>query len=278
MSSQSGPYTFGDNPVAATRLELLADVYAGSAETFLRRWAPSEVATAVDLGCGPGHTTALVARVSGATETIGLDRSPAFLALTGERSDGHGGRPEGHRDAGRAANLRFIGHDVTQAPLPVSDVDLMYCRFVLTHLADPAGALAGWVPALRPGGRILLQETARLGSRDPVLGAYYEAVAAMQAWHGQELDLGGRLAELAPARGTVMVYSGRRVLNPPVRTMAVIHALNLNTWREDEAARALFDRDELDGLGAGLSAIAHGEQAVEPIEQELGELVLERVS
>jgi hypothetical protein len=48
--------------------------------------------------------------------------------------------------------------------------------------------------------------------------------------------------------------------------------LNLRHWRSDPEA-ADFDGDELDALDEALVAIAHGGPA-EPVEQELGELVL----
>jgi hypothetical protein len=57
--------------------------------------------------------------------------------------------------------------------------------------------------------------------------------------------------------------------------MAALHVLNLRTWRDGRYARSAFDPDELDALDAALAAIAHGGPS-EPIEQDLGELVLSR--
>src|SRR4051795_1345013 len=90
-------YTFGDNATAGDRLSLLAAVFEESSATLLRRAAPVAPAVAVDLGCGPGHTTALVARCTGATRTWGLDASEGFLT-------------QARRAYGQ---LEFVEHDVT---------------------------------------------------------------------------------------------------------------------------------------------------------------------
>jgi hypothetical protein len=59
-----GGYTFGDTSLAARRLALLADVFEPPSRAFLAeftRVAGDQLDLAVDLGCGPGHSTRLVA-------------------------------------------------------------------------------------------------------------------------------------------------------------------------------------------------------------------------
>jgi len=64
-----GGYAFGDGPTAARRLDLLADLFEPASRTFLERVAGLDglagrrPGLAVDLGCGTGHTTRLVAEV-----------------------------------------------------------------------------------------------------------------------------------------------------------------------------------------------------------------------
>ena len=45
--------------------------------------------------------------------------------------------------AAARGGIAFLEHDVTAVPFPEGPADLAYCRFLMTHLADPAGALAG---------------------------------------------------------------------------------------------------------------------------------------
>src|SRR4029079_10540093 len=122
--------------------------------------------------------------------------------------------------------------------------DLVFARFLLTHLAAPGSALRGWARALAPRGRLLVQETAKLVSRAPALGRYYELVAELQQRHGQALDVGARLAEHAATAGLALEPTGLRSIAPRPAEMAALHVLNLRVWRNDPVA-ADFDGDEL---------------------------------
>ncbi len=261
MAAGEDVYTFGDDEVAARRLDLLAHVYEPPTRALLTRWSPPRVGLAVDLGCGPGHTTRLLHETLRPKRTVGIERAPVYVATARTQlADLFG---EG---------VEVVPHDVTRSPLPVPPADVVLARFLVTHLREPLGALAVWASALAPGGRLLVQETARLVSRDPALGRYYELVAELQARHGQALDVGGRLGELAAAAGLTVEYAGVRPVAQRPAEMAALHVLNLRSWRSDPAAMG-FDADELDALDDALAAIARGGPA-EPVEQDLGELVV----
>jgi trans-aconitate 2-methyltransferase len=258
-------YTFGTTPAAATRLALLAHVYEPGTRALLARWAPPSPEHAVDLGCGPGHTARLVHEVTRARRTTGVERSPAFVAAARAQA------PPG---------VTFVEADVTQEPLPVDEADLIHARFLLTHLAGTRAAVRRWARSLRPGGRMVLQEVARLVSREPALGRYYELVGELQEHHGQALDVGRRLDRIAadataPAQELDVEHVAVRPWHPPVAAMATLHVLNLHTWRTDPYAVRSFDPDELDALEAALAEIAHGRPS-EPIEQDLAEVVVVR--
>jgi len=237
-------YTFGDNDTAARRLGLLADVYRPSSEDFLRRWAGAP-RLAVDLGCGPGHTTRLVHNVTGAAETFGLDASEAYVAVApGEGSDG----------------LKFVRHDVTQRPLPAPPADLLYCRFLLTHLTDPVSALRVWRAAAADGGRLLVEELEWLRSPSPVLSRYYELVEATQARHGQKMFIGAELPAAAREAGWQVTLSEATPLRPDAAQMARLHMMNLATLRGDSFLAANFSAAELDQIAEGLAAVARGDE------------------
>ncbi|HTF32264.1 MAG TPA: class I SAM-dependent methyltransferase [Myxococcota bacterium] len=65
-------YAFGDSAVAAERLALVAQVFEGPSRTFWCSFAPAGPRLALDLGCGPGHTTRALAQSVGATQTVGM--------------------------------------------------------------------------------------------------------------------------------------------------------------------------------------------------------------
>jgi trans-aconitate 2-methyltransferase len=256
-------YTFGTNSTAAARLALLAEVYEAGSRALLARWCPPDPGHAVDLGCGPGHTAVLLHRMSGARRTTGVERSPEYVA------DARATAPDG---------VTYVEADVTRNPLPVDPADVVHARFLLTHLAAPRAAVRLWTDLLEPGGRLILFEVARLVSREPALGRYYELVAELQEHHGQSLDVGRDLrliAEDALSPGLVVEHAAVRPWHPPVAAMATLHVLNLRSWREDRFAARAFDPDELDALDAALVGIAHGGPS-EPIEQDLAEVVVTR--
>src|SRR5512142_2019322 len=166
-------YTFGDGDLAAQRLRHLAETYEPSSRALLARLGPVE-GGALDLGCGPGHTTALVAEALRPAWTAGLERSARLLAQARERVPG----------------ASFHEHDVTVAPFPVAPAAVVYSRFLLTHLPDPAAAVRTWAGALAPGGRLVLEETATLTSEHPAIQRYYDLVDALQDHYGQRFRIG----------------------------------------------------------------------------------------
>src|SRR5262245_39964697 len=74
-------YSFGDNRLAALRLEHLAAAFAPSSRRFLQSAKPGRVELALDLGSGIGATTALVRDVTNALRVAGYERSRNFLAI-----------------------------------------------------------------------------------------------------------------------------------------------------------------------------------------------------
>lgn len=76
-------YTFGDNEEASRRLRRLADLYEPETRALLElAFDGCEACTprlAVDLGCGPGWSTQLLAAVLKPQRTVGLDSSEHTL-------------------------------------------------------------------------------------------------------------------------------------------------------------------------------------------------------
>lgn len=102
--------------------------------------APADV---VDLGCGTGTLALLLAGEGYAVDA--LDFSPAMVRLAEAKLSGSARATVREGDAG----------DPGLAP---ASVDVVLCRHVLWALPDPALAVARWVRALRPGGRLVLVE------------------------------------------------------------------------------------------------------------------------
>ena len=239
-------YTFGDNDRASERLRRLAELYEPESRDLLARCGASAPWLAVDMGCGPGWSTRLIRDVLSPRRTVGLDASERYVA---EARCRHG------------SALEFAVHDVTRAPFPFEAPDLLLCRFLLTHLREPAAALATWGEIAAPGARLLLHETESLASDHPALRRYYELVAALQARHGQALEVGAMLDGSLETTAWRVVESRSLPLEKPAAAMAGLHLANLRTWRQAPHARRAFDPGELDRLDASLERIASGEEA-----------------
>jgi len=210
-------YAFGDSAPAARRLALLAEVFEPPSRGLLERFAGVPLDLAVDLGCGPGHTTRLVASVTGARRTLGLDQSEAFVALAA---------------AGAPPGVSFAVHDVTVVPFPAGPAGLVYGRFLLSHLPDPAAALAAWATQLAPGGLLLVEEVERIHTAQPALRRYLDTAAALLAARGHTLEIGAALHRLPDPPGVV------RRLDRVAPLAALAASLFAQNWPSGAATRS----------------------------------------
>jgi trans-aconitate 2-methyltransferase len=239
-------YTFGDSVQASGRLHLLAEVYEPETRELLLRGNVRSPRLAVDLGCGPGWSTKLIKDVLNPQRTVGLDTSERYVE-------------EARRTQG--ADLEFSVHDVVNASFPVSEPDVLFCRFLLTHLRALPEVLATWASVAAPCALLFVHETETLETDHPALRRYYEMVAEMQQHYGQVLLVGAVLEECFEKSGWKIVSSERRILEKPAQRMAALHAANIRTWRNDAYASHAFVGSELDSLQAALDEIAGGLQS-----------------
>ncbi len=233
-------YSFGDNRLAALRLEYLAAAFAPSSARFLQDIAPGRVDLALDLGCGIGATTALVRDVTNAPLVVGYERSANFLAIARRQY------PE----------LTFRDIDVLSPAYPDREADLIYCRFLLTHTHRPGDVLTTGVQHLRSGGRLLLEETAAWFSPVPAISRYYELVQQLQAHHGQETLIGKRLGALAAGIAGARASSRLQEIPVAAAVMARLHAMNLATWKADTFMLETHGGRALEDLEGDLKEVA----------------------
>ena len=113
----------------------------------------------IDVGCGPGFYAAeLLERVGPSGSIVGVDTSPAMLAVAARRCEGRG-------------RAEFHEAPATSLPVASGTCDCALSVQVLEYVADVPAALSEIHRVLRPGGRAVLWDvdwsTLSWHSRDP---------------------------------------------------------------------------------------------------------------
>lgn len=264
----SNHYTFGDTDQAHARLDRLAEAYEVTSRAFLRTVVPLTSRPdphTLDLGCGPGHTTVLLAEIFRPHHLDAYDVTARCVALTNGRLAASA-LPAARRGHAQVA-------DVATNLLVKRQPDLIYARHLLAHLRHPGELMRHAAAALAPRGVIALEETADLASTDPRFQRYYDLVSELQLHYGQQTRVGRDLADLAGANGLRVVDFTVRTNLVAATTMAALHEANLATWSRDPFARDHFDPDELADLQRYLHAVATGGRDAPPVSAPIGQLI-----
>jgi len=182
------------NPALYRRYE---DERTRPAQELLARVPLPEAARVVDLGCGPGNSTELLANRFPAAKVVGTDNSEAMLASARER----------------LPQARFELSDIaTWAPQDQAP-NLIYANAALQWVPDHEQLIPRLFAALAPGGVLAIQMP---DNREEPTHRLMRAVAAEAPWaepignadrlRTLLLPLGGYYDLLAPAAARVDVW------------------------------------------------------------------------
>lgn len=255
-------YQFGDSDLAAERLAEVARVFRESTASLLRHFAGRTFKQAVDLGCGPGFTTRLLAELLGADRTIGLDTSGHFLDIARQHD---------------SPGIRYFQHGVCTTPFPCGAADLVYCRYLLSHLPGVRAALEIWATQLEPGGLMLLDEVEAIHTSNPWFERYLNIVEGMLDAAGSRLYVGRGLESAVPGGQLRIVRSDVRRMDVSNRDAAAMFSRNVPNWRANGFVRTRLSEGEIDELLAELLRETAAPANHSDITWELRQMVLERV-
>jgi SAM-dependent methyltransferase len=219
-------YTFGDSAIASERLRIVAEVMEPFARAALAPVDASSVHDVIDLGCGPGHTSRLLAALFPRATVTGVDQSAAYVD---EATHGAGAR------------CRFVLADVGDEPLPGAPADVVYARYLLSHLADAGGYVDRWSRALRPGGWLVLEEPEVITSTDADFAAYERISATLVQTAGAPFYAGPLLAALPTPAGMQRVRDEAVVIDLTAGQAASMFWRNARAWDRGAVARAGHD-------------------------------------
>ncbi len=193
---------------------------------------------------------------------MGLDTSEAHLAHA----------PAAYPD------LEFARHDITQTPFPAptaprTPANVIYARFLMAHLPNRQEVVRTWADQLAPGGLLVLEETARLRSSDPILHEYYGILGSMQRHYGQAMEVGAELPGLIRGAGLELRVERADAYEVTAAQMAALHHLNIKTWRDDAFVQRHHSARALDHLEQELGARARGDKRCGPLDALMGRVV-----
>lgn len=227
--ARSGQYALATGEEAVGRLNVLHRIYSPAGREALLEAGLTEGMDVADFGCGPGTMTRMLASLVGPSGTVtGIDLHAAQLEQARKLSAADG-----------LDNTTFVAADACETGLPANQFDLVYCRFLLLHLTDPAACLGEMWRVLKPGG-ILLAEDGDLASAASVprsaLDAFANLFSRLGAIRGVDYSVANRLWHLVADAGFSII--GVKVHQPAER--AGLSGLLLK-WSVEEAGPAFIE-------------------------------------
>jgi SAM-dependent methyltransferase len=138
---------------------VLGGVYASIADEVVLE---ADTGRVLDVGCGPGRLSLLIAALAPQLEVVGVDVDPGMLARARTRAEGAG-------EAGR--RVSFIQADVGALPFADESFDVVVSSFSMHHWVEVERGLSELRRVVKPTGTVLIYDPpgwfVRVESRGP---------------------------------------------------------------------------------------------------------------
>ncbi len=251
-------YTFGTTKKAADRLEEIARFFNPLAAEFLRKHINKEIETALDLGCGPGFTTDMIYRALKCKKVYGFDNSKEMLEYAKKQFN----------------HCNFIPHDITDFPFPVKP-DVMYVRFLLSHIENVIDLVNKWLNELEEGGYLLVEEVEDINTDVDVFKKYLSInrglVASERAvlYVGKILSTGDYNAE---------VLYNEKISSPVSNSTAAswFYPNTVTIWEKEEYVLKNFSKEEKKYVSNGLMRILNSNDEKSNITWQMRRILLQK--
>ncbi len=251
---QPESYVLRGGQAGAERLRLLNRVKWPTTERLLDTAGLRAGMRVLDLGCGGGAVTLRMAALVGAEgEVVGIDLDPSILQLAQREA----------QDLNLPVTFRHLGAEGLEE---VAAYDFAYARYLLSHLQHPERAMEAMVQALRPGGRLAVEDIFFPGHvcypPNAAFERYLELYQAVVRAKGADPAIGLRLMSMALEAGLAEVQvelvvpvfregEGKRVAQVTVEHI-----------REAVVGAGLATGTEVDVIVAELEAFAEDERTL----------------
>jgi ubiquinone/menaquinone biosynthesis C-methylase UbiE len=184
------PYILATGEQAVSRLDLLERIFGLASRDLLAAAGLGSGMRVADIGCGIGHTARWMSTQVGPSGSVtGVDGSSEQLRIARKTA----------AEAG-ATNLTLREASAYETGLPRGSFDLVYSRFLLCHLAEPARALVEMSALLKRGGTLVCEDHDDGGIfTEPPTHAYQRLIeisGAVNRSHGLDSRIGLKLPRL----------------------------------------------------------------------------------
>lgn len=213
QQDDSSVYVLKTGHAGSKRLEHQHNLIAQTSFDQLKNEGLKQGSIVWDLGCGNGMMTAYLAKEVGPNGHVyAIDISDAQLELAKERIINEGFN-----------NVTFIKADVaTEINFPKESIDIIFCRFLLMHVKNPDFVIHTMKNVLKPGGRVVNQESTlstQKGLFRKGFDAAIDAIITLGRNNGVDYDIRFRLKDLYTQAGfayvkenlSAIVLSGKEI-------------------------------------------------------------------
>jgi ubiquinone/menaquinone biosynthesis C-methylase UbiE len=141
-------YILGNSISEIKRLEIQASLFESLTKQTLLNAGLKKGMSCIDIGCGSGSVSRLMARMVGKTgRIVGVDIDDKYLQYCSRRN------------IALKQNIEFIHHDICKSQLDSNEeFDIVYARFVFQHLRDKRQAIRSMKRLVKKGGAVIIQD------------------------------------------------------------------------------------------------------------------------
>lgn len=247
-SLEHDQYILRGGDQGAERLRLLAAVKWPTTKLLLERAGLGPGVNCLDIGCGTGAVAFHMAEaVKPAGWVTGVDFDDRCVQLARSEAQRLGVDAEFRRASADKLNEHSV-------------YDLVFARFLLTHLPQPETALESMVRATKPRGVVVVEDIQFTGHfahpACPAFERYVSLYQEMVQHKGGDPNIGPRLPEMFLDAGLVDVAF--EVIQPSYQAGLgkQLAAVTMEHIREAVVTAGLASDQEVSGIIAGINAFA----------------------
>lgn len=233
----------------AERQQLLAAILEPPTREVLAKLPEVPNAKCLDLGCGQGNTTRLLAEVIKPAEVVGIEYDNALVEYAAQ--------------AESPPCVRFEQGDATRLTFADGTFDIVFCRFLLIHMADPLHVIGEMLRVVKPGGYVVAFEA------DFAIDISYPVTPATtlmnKVWQGvfQNPSIGRRLVPLFKQAGASNIQAGAFMqLEHDESTLKRTYRLTAEATGVAAEAKGILSAEEVRTMIEGLRALENDPASV----------------